>query len=204
MNHCGDLLRSGLEDKFDNSLLPCSCPCPNPRTRSRRFELMDLSGQALEGLNQLMKRRSLSNRRMFLHVRCARALVASRNVMVLQFLSPCSPIFSNLLTPRTCTATHTNTHKHTHRRHSKNRNTGAAPKQKIGLGLVEQVATQHAAREDTAGMIPGTARQRKTERAGRSEDRLQLAVKQVDYLNAQLDRHKIGVRKLAEDWPCVW
>ena len=133
-----------------------------------------------------------------MHVRCARALVASRNVMMLQFLSPCSPIFSNLLTPRTCTATHTNTHKHTHRRYSKNKNTGAAAKQKMGVGLVEQVAKQHAAREDTAGIIAGTARQRKRERDGRSEDRLQLEVKQADYLNAQLDRHQIDVRKLAK------
>ena len=132
-----------------------------------------------------------------MHVRCARALVASRNVMVLQFLSPCSPIFSNLLTPRTCTATHTNTHKHTHRRYSKNRNTGAAPKQKMGVGLVEQAAKQHAAREDTAGIIAGTARQRKREREGRWEDRPQLEEKQAGEVNKQLSRHQIAVRKLA-------
>ena len=104
-----------------------------------------------------------------------------------------------MLTPRTCTATHTNTHKHTHRRYSKNRNTGAAPKQKMGVGIVEQVATQHAAREDTASMIPGTARQKKREREGMWEDRPQLEEKQADYLNEQLDRHKIAVRKLAKN-----
>ena len=94
---------------------------------------------------------------------------------------------------------HRNTHKHTHRRYSKNRNTGAAPKQKMGVGMVEQVAKQHAAREDTAGMIPGTARQKKRERVGRSEDRPQLEEKQAEEVNKQLIRHKIAVRKLGVD-----
>ena len=73
----------------------------------------------------------------------------------------------------------------------------AAPKQKMGVGMVEQVATQHAAREDTASMIPGTTRQKKRERDGRSEDRFQLKEKQPDFVNEQIDRHKIAVLKLA-------
>ena len=65
--------------------------------------------------------------------------------------------------------------------------------------MVEQVAKQHAAREDTANMVPGTARQKKRERVGRSEDRPQLEEKQADYLNGQLDRHKIAARKLGKN-----
>ena len=106
-------------------------------------------------------------------------------------------ISSNL--PTTPQTHHRNTHKHAHRRYSKNRNTGAAPKQKMGVGLVEQVAKQHAAREDTAALMPGTARQKKRERDGRSEDRPQLEAKQPELVNAQLDRHKIAVRKLATE-----
>ena len=55
------------------------------------------------------------------------------------------------------------------------------------------------AREDTAGMIPGTARQKKRERVGRSEDRPQLEEKQAEEVNKQLSRHKIAVRKLGVD-----
>ena len=66
----------------------------------------------------------------------------------------------------------------------------------MGVGMVEQVAKQHAAREDTVGMIPGTARQKKREREGRWEDRPQLEEKQAEEVNKQLSRHKIDVRKL--------
>ena len=108
-------------------------------------------------------------------------------------------MFTNFLQLAHTTNMHRNTHKHTHRRYSKNRNTGAAPKQKMGVGMVEQVAKQHAAREDTAALMPGTARQKKRERDGRSEDRFQLKEKQPEYVNEQIDRHKIAVRKLGID-----
>ena len=73
----------------------------------------------------------------------------------------------------------------------------------MGVGLVEQAAKQHAAREDTAGIIAGTARQRKREREGMWEDRPQLEEKQAEEVNKQLSRHQIAARKLAFAWPCV-
>ena len=108
-------------------------------------------------------------------------------------------MFTNFLQLAHTTNMHRNTHKHTQRRYSKNRNTGAAPNQKMCVGMVEQVAKQHAAREETSGMIPGTARQKKRERVGRSEDRPQLEEKQAEEVNKQLSRHKIAVRKLGVD-----
>jgi len=111
-----------------------SLVCAIPR-QSKKHELMDLSGQALEALNQLMKKRGLSNHR-----------------------------------------------------YSVNKRTGAVPQKKMSVGMPEQIIKSVAAVQKTKGMVRGSCRQRKAERAA-ERDTKKINVKTDEEISMLKSRH---------------
>ena len=78
------------------------------------------------------------------------------------------------------------------RRYSKNLRTGAAPKRKMGKGMVEQSSKFAVCSISCSDMMQGTKRQGKFEREGRSKDRKQLEVITEAKLNELKRKHHMS------------
>ena len=78
------------------------------------------------------------------------------------------------------------------RRYSKNRRTGAAPKRKMGKGMVGQSSRFAVCSISCSDTMQGTKRQRKFEREGRSKDLRQLGVTTEAKLNELKRKHHMS------------